>query len=167
MSDERDARRILEVLPKRFARYGLELHPTKTRLVHFRPPWRGEDCGTFDLLGFTHYWGKSRRGSWTIQRKTARDRFRRAVKRIAQWCRSNRHQRVRDQWERLRRMLIGHYAYYGLRGNVASLKKLRYYAEQVWMKWLGRRSQRCTSWDVRARILALFPLPVARVKHGE
>jgi RNA-directed DNA polymerase len=63
-------------------------------------------------------------------------------------------------------MLIGYYAYYGLRGNVASLKKFRFYVEQAWMKWLGRRSQRCAPLEVRARILQLFPLPMARVKHG-
>src|SRR5205814_9201460 len=102
-SSEQDARRVLEALPKRFARYGLELHPSKTRLVHFTPKRDDEHSGTFDLLGFTHYWGTTQRGGWTIRRKTARDRFRRTLKRIAQWCRRNRHQALRVQWQHLSR----------------------------------------------------------------
>ena len=76
---EDDARRVLDVLPKRFERFGLTLHPEKTRLVDFRSPARtGGTSGSqrerrFDLLGFTHYWGRSRKGRWVVQRKTAKD----------------------------------------------------------------------------------------------
>ena len=112
-TDERDARRVLDVLPKRFGRYGLRLHPAKTRLIPFRrPPARGTDkgvppgSGTFDLLGFTHYWGLSRKGHWVVKRKTAPRRFTRAVRSIARWCRLNRHrpvaQRTRDLRNRMR-----------------------------------------------------------------
>ncbi|OFX22768.1 MAG: hypothetical protein A2V77_11975 [Anaeromyxobacter sp. RBG_16_69_14] len=101
---EGDARRVMEVLPKRFGKYGLTLHPTKTRLVKFRPPGPGrEDPGTFDFLGFTLYWGKSRKGRWVIQRKTARGRFNRALKRITAWCKLHLHDAVRDQHRQGRR----------------------------------------------------------------
>ena len=89
---EEDARRVLDVLPKRFGKYGLTIHPDKTRLVAFRPPGRSDrrrppdgasEPGTFDLLGFTHYWGRSRKGVWVVKRRTAASRFRRALTRIA------------------------------------------------------------------------------------
>ena len=92
-SQEEDARRVLAVLPKRFGKYGLSLHPEKTRLIDFRKP-RGTGPSdssasprrrSFDLLGFTHYWAKSRRGYWVIKRKTATDRLSRAITRIGQW----------------------------------------------------------------------------------
>ena len=93
---EEDARRVLEVLPKRLERFGLTLHPDKTRLLNFQRPDRGRNepgsgPGTFDLLGFTHYWGRSRRGKWVVMKKTAKDRFSRALHRIAEWCRRYRH----------------------------------------------------------------------------
>ncbi len=76
---ETDARRVLEVLPKRFGKYGLALHPDKTRLIPFRrPPYaagdkamQGDRPGAFDLLGFTHYWGRTRRGGWAVMRQTS------------------------------------------------------------------------------------------------
>jgi len=106
---EHDARRVMEVLPKRFAKYGLTLHPEKTRLVVFRrPPRKGSregreepQSGTFDLLGFTHYWGLSRNGNWAVERKTAASRLSRALKSVVQWCRIHRHRPMREQWETL------------------------------------------------------------------
>jgi hypothetical protein len=106
---EKDARRVLAVLPRRFEKHGLTLHPDKTRLIEFHRPDRrlpsGGDAsrrpGTFDLLGFTHYWGVSRAGKWIVKRKTAKDRFRRAVQRIMIWCREHRHDAVRVQWKAL------------------------------------------------------------------
>ncbi|UYG06081.1 hypothetical protein [Halomonas sp. M4R1S46] len=116
---------MLEVLPERFARFGLTLHPTKTRLVRFQPH-REQRPGTFDFPGFTHYWGKSRRGSWIVKRKTAKDRFRRGLKRIALWCRANRHRPLRDQHRQLSRKVQGHVAYYGIRGNMKALQTFRF-----------------------------------------
>lgn len=129
---QRDAKRVLEVLPKRLAKYGLSLHAEKTRLVDFRHPDRRRDSspnsgnvddgpGTFDLLGFTHYWAKSRRRYWVVKQKTAKDRLRRALKRVALWCRRYRHKPVREQWVALRRKLLGHYGYYGVTGNYPGL----------------------------------------------
>jgi group II intron reverse transcriptase/maturase len=90
-----DAARMLDVLSKRFGRYGLKLHPTKTRLVPFRRPdcYRGDGRGpgTFDLLGFTHYWGLSRNGKWVVKKRTAKDRLSRTLRRVGEGCRDHRH----------------------------------------------------------------------------
>ncbi len=173
-AQEQDARRVLEVLPKRFAKYGLTLHPDKTRLVPFgrpggRPdaPVEGPKPGTFDLLGFTHYWGRSRRGFWTIQRKTAKDRFRRAIKKIAMWCRKNRHRPVAEQHRKLSQKLRGHDAYYGITGNFRTLHRLRGIVARLWRKWLARRrSSRAPPWEHFRRFLERYPLPPARVVHS-
>ncbi len=145
---EEDARRVLEVLAKRFARFGLTLHPEKTRLVDFRrPPWRrgtrrSQRGRSFDLLGFTHYWGRSRKGNWVVQRKTAKNRFRRAVRQIGHWCRRHRHLPVAEQWQTLSRKLRGHDAYYGITGNARALARFRQAVRRAWHKWLNRRSER-------------------------
>lgn len=162
---EDDARRVLGVLPKRFGKFGLRLHPEKTRLVAFHQPPRGVKRpkprpGTFDLLGFTHYWARSKRGNWVVKRKTAKDRYRRALKAINQWCRTNRHRLVMEQWRILSRKLRGLYAYYGIIGNIQTLKRLRYRVIRTWRKWLGRRSQRGRiPWERFEELLEVFPLP--------
>jgi RNA-directed DNA polymerase len=173
---EQDARRVADVLPKRLAKYGLTLHPEKTRLVDFRRPdrraLRSPDNGdarsrpgTFDLLGFTHYWAKSRKGYWVVKQKTAADRFRRALKRIADWCRRYRHEPVRDQWIALKRKLLGHFGYFGITGNFRALRTLRHRVIAVWRKWLSRRSQRARiSWEEMLRLLASYPLPQPRIR---
>src|SRR4029077_7835036 len=128
-ANESDSRRVLEVLPKRCEKYGLTLHPTKTKLIEFRKPDRdppGSGTGpkgnsTFDLLGFTHYWEPSRTGWWVIKRKTARDRFRAALKRVSAWCKQHRHDPVREQWRKLSQKLRGYYAYYGIAYNSKAL----------------------------------------------
>ncbi len=172
-SCEEDAQRVMEVLPKRFAKFGLTLHPDKTRLVPFRRPSqrpgeeaRGPQPGTFDLLGFTHFWGRSRRGGWVIQRKTASSRFRRAVKKIAEWCRRNRHQPIVQQHVALRQKLVGHDAYYGITGNGRMLEEFRVVVARVWRKWLARRRAGPISWASFQRLLARYPLPRARVVHS-
>ncbi len=109
---EEDARRVLEVLPKRFAKYGLRPHPEKTRLVDFREPTRRAPGGTqrersFVLLGFTHHWGRSKQGRWVVKRKTAKDRFLRAIRAFGDWCRSHRHLPVEEQCAALRRKAAG------------------------------------------------------------
>lgn len=171
-SCEADARRVFDVLPKRFGKYGLTLHPTKTSLIEFRRPDRhppGDDgspnpSGTFDLLGFTHRWGLSRRGKWVVKRKTARDRFSRALKRISVWCRSNRHQEVKQQWQTLTLKLRGHYGYYGIVGNSKGISRFREKVACIWRKWLDRRSRRARmSWERMRMLLERYPLPAARV----
>jgi group II intron reverse transcriptase/maturase len=163
-ANEQDARRVLEVLPKRFERFGLELHPSKTRLVYFKPPRDGRQDETFDLLGFTHYWGKSRAGGGSVKRKTARDRFRRSLKRIGKGCQTYRHRPIREQHQRLCQKVNGHFAYFGVRGNLKALRAFRFRVERWWVKGLCRRSQRHRlPWDKAARLLELLPLPTARL----
>ena len=166
-SSEKDARRVLDVLPKRFGKYGLRLHPVKTRLVHFVPPRAEErkvrsksEPRSFDFLGFTHFWGRSYRGSWVVRRKTARDRFKRVLKRFAQWCRMNRHKPVAWQHRQLVGKLRAHDGYYGLYGNWWSPWRLRYELTRIWMKWLNRRSRRRSlNWARFTLLLRRYPLP--------
>lgn len=171
-ANERDARRVWEVLPKRLARYGLRLHPGKTRLVPFsRPqrskPPRAERPGSFDFLGFTHFWGKSRRGHWMVQRKTATDRLTRSLLRVRQWCRRWRHEPVAAQQRRLSQRLRGHYAYYGIRGNYRALTNFHRQVTREWRKWLHRRSQKAKmSWERFNRLLDTYPLERPRIYHA-
>jgi RNA-directed DNA polymerase len=174
--NEQDARRVFDVLPKRFAKYGLTLHPEKTRLVDFRRPDRRalpspdngdvrSRPGTFDLLGFTHYWAKSRKGYWVVKQKTAADRLRRALKRIADWCRRHRHEPVRDQWTALKRKLLGHFGYFGITGNYPALHNFSVRVIGAWRKWLSRRSQRAwISVEKMRRLLERYPLPQPRIR---
>lgn len=164
---EDDARRTLEVLPKRFAKYGLTLHPDKTRLVRFQRP-AGTASGkgsaeTFDLLGFSWRWGRTQRGGWAVQLRTARDRFRRTITKITVWLRRHRHEPIPTQHAMLVRMLRGHYNYFGRPGNVATLRRLRWLVIGAWWKWLSRRSWSSgLSWSKFWELLARFPLPQHR-----
>jgi len=169
---EQDARKVMAVLPKRFAKYGLTLHPEKTRLVEFLRPDRrtslGDDAsprpGTFDLLGFTHFWGKSRTGKWLVRRSTAKDRFRRALKRVDDWCRKHRHDDLRAQQQALAQKLRGHFGYYGITGNSEGLQRFRHEVIHAWRKWLNRRSQRARmTWERMWSLLERYALPPPRV----
>lgn len=166
-----DAERVFAVLPKRFGKYGLTLHPDKTRLVPFRRPDRDDDGdgdgpGTFDLLGFTHHWGLSRNGKWVVWKRTAKDRFSRTLRRIAEWCRLHRHDDVEAQHRALIRKLRGHYSYFGITGNSRALARLWYETTKIWRKWLSRRSQKAfLNWEKMLRLLERFPLPPPRIVH--
>ena len=170
--EESDARKVMDVLPKRFGKYGLTLHPEKTRLIPFQRPrlWRNktdrnDDPGTFDLLGFTHFWAVSRKGNWVLKRKTASNRFTRAMQAVEQWCRKNRHLPIKEQWQELRLKLSGHYGYYGITGNSKALSRFGELVKGVWRKWLSRRSQRAyLSWENFRRLLARYPLPAPTVR---
>jgi RNA-directed DNA polymerase len=168
-SQKEDAERVLEVLPKRFGKYGLSLHPDKTRLVPFRRPDRDEDGGgpgTFDFLGFTHHWGKSRKGKWVVKKRTARDRFSRTLRRIRSWCRVHRHDDVKEQQRALARKLNGHYSYYGVTSNYDALARLWHEVVLTWRKWLSRRSQKAyLNWAKMTRLLERYPLPPPRIVH--
>lgn len=172
---EDDARRVEAVLPKRLGKYGLQLHPEKTRLIPFlqpgygtRPTRRdGNRPGTFDFLGFTHYWGRTRKGGWAMMRKTAANRLRRALGRFDDWCRKHRHDPVPVQRETLGKMLNGHYQYYGVTGNIRSLQRLLYLVQRVWHKWLSRRSWKTPkNWDWMNALLTRLPLPRPRIVHS-
>jgi RNA-directed DNA polymerase len=171
-----DARRIMEVLPKRMSKYGLTVHPEKTRLIRFQPADAGdsasEDRGqpeprTFDFLGFTHYWGRSHRGGWVVKRKTAKSRWTRGLHTLSAWCRKNLHQPIGLQHQKLSEKLRGHYAYYGIIGNFASLAKFLLGARRIWRRWLSRRGQAGPlSWPDFVRLEQRYHLPGARVIHS-
>ena len=172
--DERDAQRVMEVIPKRFGKYGLTVHPTKTKLVRFLPPSsrQGQNeppndrPGTLDLLGFTHYWARSRKGYWVVKLKTAADRFSRAVRNIDHWCQENRHLTIAEQRKKLNEKLRGHYAYYGVTGNSGALSKFLFEVGRRWHKWLNRRNRiRSLTWKKFYGILRRYPLaPVRTVR---
>jgi len=172
---EVDARRVLDVLPKRFGKYGLRLHPDKTRLVRFtkprggpKPPGSDDDHpGSFELLGFRHFWGRSRKGHWVVKQKTSSSRFSRALRRYSTWCRANRHLPISEQHEALNAKLRGHDAYYGITGNYRMLSLLRRQVERIWRKWLSRRSRKAAlTWQSMAALLRRHPLAAARVVHS-
>jgi RNA-directed DNA polymerase len=173
---ESDARRVMEVLPKRFGKYGLTLHPEKTRLVPFHRPsptggvakdGMNPQPGTFDLLGFTHYWGKTWRGGWAVKRQTMSKRLSRAVRSIAQWCREYRHLPISEQHTRLSQKVRGHYAYYGITGNARALERFLSAVHRAWRKWLDRRNNRREmTWARFNRLLKRYPLPPPRIVHS-
>jgi hypothetical protein len=164
-----DAEKVFRVLPKRFERHGLSIHPEKSRLVQFsRPYWRqGKGPGTFAFLGFDHYWDKTRSGGWTIKRKTQGKRLRRFLSGLHEWCRVNRHLNIVEQYQTLKSKLRGHYQYYGVRGNYKMLEVVYEYAAAVWKRWLGRRSsKRPANWEQwMVRWQEICPLPKPRIVH--
>ncbi len=165
----RDAQRLMVVLPKRAARFGLTLHPDKTRLVAFTRPtldpegrgdYFGQRPGTFDFLGFTHYWGRSKRRRWVVKKKTAKSRRRRTLARFSEWCRRHRHLPVREQHRMLTLKLRGHYAYFGVTHNSWCIASVFHKVTWIWRYWLNRRAQRRDlTWPRFKRILAAYPLP--------
>lgn len=172
LEQEDDARRLLDVLPKRFGKYGLRLHPAKTRLLRFEPPGadgRGSDLAkvSFPFLGFTHYWAKSRKGYWVVKRRTAKDRFARAVRSINAFCRAHRHDPVVVQRDALARKLRGHYNYYGITGNAKALDRFYQQVRCIWRKWLCRRSNAARRpWGWFTALLARYPLPRPVAVHS-
>lgn len=163
-----DAQRVLEVLPKRFARYGLTIHPEKTKMMPFgkpTPTWKQRN-GTFDFLGFTHYWGKAKGRNWVIKRKTSKKRLKRAIKNLWTWCRDNRHRPFQEQYGTLCAKLRGHIQYYGIRCNVKALQAVVYKAMRAWRFWLHRRShKKAMPWERFEMLETDFPLPKPRIVH--
>lgn len=152
------------------------MHPEKTRLISFeRPPRHGQPAGkaeSFDFLGFTHFWRRSRKGNNVLGHKTAKDRLTRSLNDLRQWCRKNRHLKVGEQRERLSRKLQGHYAYFGVSGNFRCLSSYHWEAGRIWRKWLDRRSRRSKrskgmDWERFNRLLAgPLALPKPRIFHS-
>lgn len=166
---EQDARRVEAVLGERFAKYGLTLHPDKTRVTKFdRPsPGSGRGPGSFDFLGFTHYWGRSRKGHWAVFQKTSRVRFSRALKALSAWMCVHRHEPIGKQHAALSAKLRGHFGYYGIIGNAQALGRMRLHVTLRWRHWLNQRSpRRRMSWEAFWRLCQRFPLPLARLVHS-
>jgi group II intron reverse transcriptase/maturase len=173
-ANESDARRVLEVLPKRLEKYGLKLHPDKTRLVAFqRPPADRDDDPTnsgassssFEMLGFVHRWERSRKGNWVVMLRTAPKRLRAALKRIRAWCKQNMHRAVREQWATLSQKLRGHFGYYGVEGNSRAISLFAFEVYSVWRWYLNRRSQRARmTWERMKQLSSRYPLPPPRIQ---
>ncbi len=166
-----DAEKVLKVLTQRFAKYGLKLHPDKTRLMEFgrqaltkSERGGGSKPATFDFLGFTHLCKRSRRGYFTIHVRTMRKRIRRSLKAVSAWCQQHRHDPVEEQWEVLNRKLRGHYQYYGRPTNYRSLWEYYRAVRKLWKKWLNRRTRGKTlNWEVYAQFLSRHPLLRPRI----
>jgi group II intron reverse transcriptase/maturase len=164
-----DAERIYKVLGARFEKYGLKIHPEKTRLLDFTKPGEGQSKGnsSFTFLGFTHYWTKSRKGKWMVGRKTDRKRFKRAIDAISAWCKANRNQTMREQWKTLKAKITGHYAYYGISLNFRSITEFYREIQRVWLKWLNRRGNKGgRNWKEYKEYLKNWPLPKPRIMHS-
>ena len=161
-----DAERVLEVLPKRFGKYGLEIHAEKTRLVDFRRPrtdgpMKDHNAETFEFLGFTHYWGKAlNRPYYVMRHRTAKGRLKRALCTINRWCSEHRHDPLREQRKALNLKLRGHYGYYAVTGNWRQVHAFYEYVRRYWFKWLNRRQRRRDSldWAAYVDLLKAFPL---------
>jgi RNA-directed DNA polymerase len=164
---ENDARRVWDVLPKRFAKYGLKLHPEKTRLIEFCRPNRrdppqggGRSRPTFEFLGFTHLWGLTRNEKWTVRRRTSSARFSRSLRRINAWCKHHRHEPLAMQHRTLAQKLRGHFGYFGIIGNYEALRSFRHWVIRAWRKWLSRRSRRTiVTWARMLELQQRYSLP--------
>jgi hypothetical protein len=167
-----DCRRVLAVLGKRVGRFGLALHPEKTRMVDFRFKRPGgmrhpaTQATTFDFLGFTHVWGKSNRGRNVVYQRTAKARYARSLRAVHGWCKKYRHRPLPEQHARLSRMMSGHYAYYGITGNGRRLRWYAHQVERIWRTWLSRRSRGIgLRWGRYEQLLRRHPLPRPRIVH--
>jgi RNA-directed DNA polymerase len=159
-----DANKVMRVLGKRFAKYGLKIHPEKTKMIRFD---RSKESETFDFLGFTHYWGKSRKGYIVVMKKTAKDRLRKSIKKINTWCKENRHESVNEQFKNLNKKLIGHYGYYGITCNYRSISQFYRAVRRIWYKWLDRRTDKShMNWGKFKNLLNAYPLSKPRIVHS-
>jgi group II intron reverse transcriptase/maturase len=172
VEDFLDGQRVLRILGKRMARFGLELHSEKTQMIDFRFKRPGgkrhpaTDGTTFSFLGFTHVWGKSRNGKNVVRQVTEKRRYARALKAVTDWCRRNRHRPIREQHARLSAMTRGHYAYYGISGNSRRLCWFAHQVERIWKAWLARRGQPgAFRWERLRALLKNHPLPPPRIIH--
>jgi len=164
-----DAKKVMEVLGRGFERFGLKLHPEKTRLLPFHRPSSGDDGSkgpaTFDFLGFTLYWRKTRAGRWMPAFKTRKAGLARPIQAVHGWCRRYRHKPVKEQHATLKKKLVGHYNYFGVNGNTRSLATLLHKVKRSWRAWLSRRSQRGhISWARFTELLRRFPLPTPHIR---
>ncbi len=159
---------MVAVLDTRMERFGLALHPDKTRLVPFRRPpqsqQRGKGPTTLDFVGFTCSWARTRKGQWQMACKTRRASLRRAKRSIDDWCRRHRHPSIREQHAALHRRLRGHCNYFGVSGNDTSMMRLVEATKRSWDKWLRRRRQRTRlHWERCTEMLCWWPLPRPRI----
>ncbi len=162
-----EAERFFRVLPKRLAKYGLELSAEKSRLVRFSRFQLGKSSERFDFLGFEFRWVVDHRGVARVTCRTSRKRLRSALARVTEWLKAQRHLPVRQLVEALNTRLRGHYNYYGVIGNHASLRSYFHQVTRLLKKWLGRRSQKSRmNWEKFSVLLKRFPLEDARITES-
>lgn len=167
-----DAKRVLQVLPKRFEKFGLKLHPKKTKLIEFgyrvwkKSKQTEKKPATFDFLGFTFICGTTRKGKFSVKVKTRKKGLRRSIERVTEWCKRNRHVTVQDQWRHLQAVLRGHYLYYGRRSNYQSLAKFYRAVIWSWYKWLSRRGRVRMSKVKYSGLLKKYPLLKPYITEG-
>ena len=169
-----DARRIERGLQHRFNKYGLEIHPTKSRNISFGHfEWenarkQNRRTNTFDFLGFTHYCGKSRKGNFKVGRKTSRKKYAAKCREMNSWLKSIRNQyKTKEWWKILIAKLRGHFQYYGVSENYASIVRFYKYTVRLVYKWMNRRSQkRRMNWKGYTEYLEHYPLPKPRIVHS-
>jgi len=151
-SDPTDAERVMKVLGKRFAKYGLRLHPDKTKLLDLENREKGGTRG-FDFLGFTHYLDKSRKGHKVLKRKTSRKKFNLSLTKVRTWIKLNRHTKLNELIERLNVKLRGYYNYYGITFNFKRLKDFYHLVVKTLAKWLNRRGGFARTWEYYTAVL--------------
>jgi len=169
---EKDARRFLSDLHERFAGFGLQLHPDKTRLIEFgryaaqRRAARGQGKPeTFDFLGFTHICGKTKAGRFWLKRVTIAKRMRAKLREVNDQLKRRRHQPVPEQGQWLRSVVQGHLVYYAVPGNSHAVRAFQKQVTRHWFKALRRRSQRTRlTWERMGRLAKRW-LPPARIRH--
>jgi group II intron reverse transcriptase/maturase len=168
-----DAEKVLTVLPKRFEKYGLTLHPEKTRLIEFgryaakNAGKQGKKPATFNFLGFVHICARSRQGKFTVHVKTIAKRLARGLKAVWEWCRQHRHDPVSEQQKTLNAKLRGHYQYYGRRTNYRAIRQFYYRVVRIWREWLGRRTRaKPLTWERFPELLRQHPLLPPRITHA-
>jgi hypothetical protein len=168
-----DAEKVLEVLPKRFEKYGLTLHPEKTRLIEFgrhaarNAGKQGKKPATFNFLGFVHICARSRQGKFTVHVKTIAKRLGRGLKAVWQWCKQHRHDPVSEQQKTLNAKLRGHYQYYGRPTNYRAIRQFYQRVLRIWREWLSRRTRaKPLTWERYAEILRQHPLLRPRITHA-
>jgi group II intron reverse transcriptase/maturase len=167
-----DAEKVMRVLPKRFEKFGLTLHPEKTRLIEFgrcaarNAKKQGKRPETFDFLGFTHMCARSQKGKFTVHVKTMAKRLRRGLAAVADWCKEHRHEPVNEQQNALNAKLRGHYQYYGRRTNYRSIRQFYRRVRHIWREWLSRRRRgRPLTWERYNTLLRQYPLLQPRITH--
>ena len=170
---EVDAIRFRCELEERLFRFGLEISPEKAKTIEFGPfaeakaKKRGGKAATFDFLGFTHYWARTRIGYWVIKRKTAKKKMRKSIVAMREWCRNNRHKPLKWQRQMLASKLRGHFQYFGVRCNMRSMEAVRHFVIRGWQHWLSRRSHKSAiPWDQFKQLLEAFPLPMPKIVHN-
>lgn len=168
-----DAEKVLEVLPKRFGKYGLTLHPEKTRLIEFgrhaakNAGTQGKKPATFNFLGFVHICARSRQGKFTVHVKTIAKRLARGLKAVWAWCKQHRHDPVSEQQKTLNAKLRGHYQYYGRRTNYRAIGQFYHRVCRIWREWLSRRTRgKPLTWERFGEMLRQHPLPQPRITHA-